>query len=139
MPVCYITLSENIPELNSHQTYRVRKIVAKGLTSGSRKLDENHIAVRIQHGKRECMLGDIEVDIFAQLYLSRLFSRDKRAYYISKNISEHMHCCCATWINLEFVGYSRVAESGDVFYSDSDNPFIHAIQKLRGIATKQKG
>lgn len=37
-----------------------------------------------------------------------------------------------------FVGYSRVATSGDTFYSDSDNPFIRGIQKIRGISTQKK-
>ncbi|MBB5266392.1 hypothetical protein HNP82_003549 [Catenibacillus scindens] len=138
MPVCYITLSENSPKLNDQQMKQVRKIIAKGLDSNSRKLDETHIAMRQQYGKRECMLGDIEIDIFSQLYLRRLFSRDKRANFISKHISSYLGCCCATWINMGFVGYSRVATSGDTFYSDSDNPFIRGIQKMRGISTKQK-
>ena len=41
MPVCYITLSENSPKLNTRQMQQVRKIIAKGLDSNSRKLDEN--------------------------------------------------------------------------------------------------
>lgn len=36
---------------------------------------------------------------------------------------------------MEIVGYSRVATSGDTFYSDSDNPIIRVIQKIRGIST----
>lgn len=135
MPVCYITLSENCPKLNTQQIRRIRKIIAKGLDSSSRKLDETHIAIRKQYGKSECMLGDIEIDIFSQVYLKRLFSRDKRANFISKHISEYLNCCCATWINMGFVGYSRVATNGDTFYSDSDNPFIQRIQKIRGIST----
>ena len=90
MPVCYITLSENSPKLNAQQMQQVRKIIAKGLDSNSRKLDETHIAMRQQYGKRECMLGDIEIDIFSQLYLRRLFSRDKRANFISKHISDYL-------------------------------------------------
>lgn len=135
MPVCYITLSENCPKLNKQQMRQIRIIIAKGLNSSSRKLDETHIAMRKQYGKSECMLGDIEIDIFSQIYLKRLFSRDKRANFISKQISTYLNCCCATWINMGFVGYSRVAMNGDVFYSDSDNPFIKMLQKIRGIST----
>lgn len=51
MPVCYITLSENSPKLNAQQMQQVRKIIAKGLDSNSRKLDETHIAMRQQYGK----------------------------------------------------------------------------------------
>lgn len=138
MPVCYITLSESSPKLDARQRQQLRKIIAKGLDSTSRKLDETHIAVREQYGKRECMLGDIEIDIFSQLYLRRLFSRDKRANYISKHISDYLDCCCATWINMGFVGYSRVSTSGDTFYSDSDNFFVRWIQRIRGIYTKKQ-
>lgn len=135
MPVCYITLSENNPKLTDEQMQYIREIIAKGLDSNSRKLDETHIAMRTQQSYRKYMLGDIEIDIFSQLYLSRLFSRDKRANDISKNISNYLNCCCATWINMEIVGYSRVATNGDVFYSDSDNLLVRFFQKLRGIST----
>lgn len=138
MPVCYITLAENRLKLNAQQMQQVRKIVADGLDSNSRKLDESHIVIRQQFGTRECMLGDIEIDIFSQLYLRRFFSRDKRANFISKHVSDCLGCCCATWINMGFVGYSRVAASGDVFYSDSNNFFIRKIQKIRGISTQKK-
>lgn len=138
MPVCYITLSNENLKLSKQSLNQIRKIVAKGLNSDSRKLDESHIALRIQYGVRECMLGDIELDIFSQLYLRRLFSRDKRANYISKQISDYLNCCCATWINMGYVGYSRVNTMGDVFYSDADNVLLRLIQKLRGISTKKR-
>lgn len=138
MPVCYITLSENKQLLTEKQMRHLRKIIAKGLDSSSRKLDETHIAMRRQYSNRDCMLADIEIDIFSQLYLRRLFSRDKRANFISKKASEYLNCCCATWINMEIVGYSRVASSGDTFYSDSDNPIIQFIQRMRGISTHKR-
>lgn len=138
MPVCYITLSEKSPQLDENQMKYLRKIVAKGLNSNSRKLDETHIVMRKQYSNRECMLGDIEIDIFSQLYLRRFFSRDKRANFISQKISNYLGCCCATWINMGIVGYSRVATSGDVFYSDSDNSFIRFFQKIRGISTNKR-
>lgn len=138
MPVCYITLSEKKPQLTELQIKNMRKIIAKGLNSNSRRLDETHIAIRVQSSYRECMLGDIEIDIFSQLYLRRLFSRDKRANYISKKVSEYLGCGCATWINMEIVGYSRVTTDGNVFYSDSDNTFVRLIQKMRGISTYKK-
>jgi len=135
MPACYITLSENRSELTDKQMQYMRRIIAEGLNSNSRKLDETHIAIRTQWSQRKYMLGDIEIDIFSQLYLRRLFSRDKRANYISKKVSEYLNCCCATWINMEIVGFSRVATNGDVFYSDSDNLFVRFFQKVRGIST----
>lgn len=136
MPVCYITLSETIPKLSSKQLLHIRRYIAKGLDSRSRKLDENHIALRLQYSLRECMLGDIEIDIFSQIYLRRFFSRDRRAYNISRNISNYLKCCCATWINMGCVGYSRVSGE-NVYFSDSDNFIIHLIQKIRGISTSK--
>lgn len=138
MPVCYITLSKEKPKLSNDNLIYIRKIVAKGLDSNSRKIDEYHISLRIQYSERECMLGDVELDIFSQLYLRRLFSRDKRANYISQQISDYLNCCCATWINMGYVGYSRVNVIGDVFFSDADNIFLQLIQKLRGISTKKR-
>lgn len=138
MPVCYITLSDKMSNLSKQQLTQIRRYVAEGLDSQSRKLDENHISVRIQHSDRECMLGDIEIDIFAQLYLRRLFSRDKRAHAISQEISKYLNCCCATWINMGYVGYSRVSKEGSIYFSDADNIVLRWIQKLRGIATKEK-
>lgn len=136
MPVCYITLSQKNQNLSKQQLIQIRKIIAQGLDSTSRRLDENHIVLRVQCADPECMLGEIELDIFSQLYLRRLFSRDKRANYISQKISDYLGCCCATWINMGYVGYSRVDVGGDVFYSDSDNIFLRYIQKLRGVSTK---
>lgn len=138
MPTCYITLSENQPKLSDEQLKHIRTIIAKGLDSNSRKLDETHITLRIQHSKRNYMLGDIEIDVFSQMYLRRMFSRDKRANIISKDLSEYLNCCCATWINMEVVGYSRVATNGDTFYSDSNNRIVRFFQKLRGISSFKK-
>lgn len=137
MPVCYITLSDKISSLSKDQLIQIRRFIAEGLDSRSRKLDETHIAIRLQHSDRDCMLGDIELDIFSQIYLRRLFSRDKRAKIISQNVSSYLSCCCATWINMGYVGYSRVSEKGNVYFSDADNIFIRWIQKIRGISTHE--
>lgn len=138
MPVCYITLSEKIPDLTNQQLLQIRSYIADGLNSKSRKLDGSHIAIRIQRCERLCMLGDVEIDIFSQLYLRRWFSRDKRANSISRDISGYLKCCCATWINMTIVGYSRVSRDGSVYYSDADNVFVHWIQKIRGISTRER-
>lgn len=138
MPVCYVTVSDKIPMLTSPQLSRIREIVALGLTSKSRPLDNTHISIRVQQGKEETMLGQIELDIFSQLYIRRLFSRDKRANYISECISKELHSSCATWINMGYVGYSRVTPGGGNYYSDSSNPFIRWIQKAKGISTSEK-
>lgn len=137
MPVCYITISEKIPSLSNEQLVQIRKYVAKGLDSHSRRLDETHIAVRLQSSNRDLMLGDIEIDIFSQVYARRLFTRDKRANEIAQNVSSYLNCCCAIWINMGCVGYSRVSETGSVYFSDADNAIIRWIQKLRGISTKE--
>lgn len=134
MPVCYITISEKVNKLSISDFEFIKKTVARGLNSSSRKLDETHIVLRVISGTRSNMLGDIEIDIFAQMYFPRLFYRDRRANQISKTISTKFNFCCATWINLGFVGYSRVDKECD-YYSDSDNRFIRMIQKFRGINT----
>lgn len=138
MPVCFITLSDKVSNLSKQQLAQIRLCVAEGLDSRSRKLDETHITIRLHKGERECMLGDIEIDIFSQLYLRRLFSRDKRANAISKAVSKCLNCCCATWINMGYVGYSRVSREGSVYFSDADNMIIRWLQKVRGISTKEK-
>lgn len=137
MPVCYITVSDKVQDLSVEQIEQIRIIVAEGLDSRSRKLDKGHIAMRLQSGSREFMLGDIEIDIFAQLYVRRLFSRDRRANQVSKMVSELIDCSCATWINLSHVGYSRVSKSGGSYYSDSDNAIVRLLQKAKGIYTRE--
>ena len=137
MPICYITISREIPYITEQQLKRIRQYVAMGLDSRSRIIDETHIALRVQYGEREFMLGDVEIDIFSQLYLRRLFSRDKRSKAISKNISNYLNCCCATWINMGYVGYSRVSKNGKAYFSDSENPLLHWLQRIRGIATDE--
>ncbi len=136
MPVCYITISEKIPRLSKVQLMQMRTFVAEGLDSRSRRLDETHIAVRLQRSDRDLMLGDVEVDIFSQLYMRRLLSRDKRANAIAQKISEYLECCCAVWINMGFVGYSRASDNGSVYFSDADSAVIRWIQKKRGISTR---
>lgn len=64
------------------------------------------------------MLGDLELDIFAQFFLTRFFSRDRRALLISSGIREQMNTECACWINLSIVGYSRVDSFGNAYFSD---------------------
>lgn len=135
MPVCYITLSEKVDIINAEQFIYIKKIVAEGLDSKSRKLDENHISIRVQYGKRNSMLSDVEIEIFSQLYLRRFFTRDKRSNIISRKISEYLKCGCATWINMCFVGYSRIDINGNNYYSDSNSVLIRMIQKMRGISS----
>lgn len=118
MPICYLTLSESVVKLNSNEIDSIRDIVAEGLNSRARLLDRNHIVIRIQYSQRRFMLGDVEIDIFAQFFIRRFFTRDRRAKYISSRISELLKFDCATWINMSIVGYSRVTTSGDIFYSD---------------------
>ncbi len=118
MPVCYITLSEKVKFPNDEQLENIRKSIADGLFSSSKYLDKDHIVLRIQHSKRKHMLGEVELDIFAQFYIKRFFNRDKRANKISHLVSEILDADCATWINLSVVGYSRVTTKGEVFYSD---------------------
>jgi len=95
----------------------IRDIVAEGMDSKSRLLDRNHIAVRIAEAPRQFMLGEIEIDIFAQFFWRRHFSRDKRANMISTKVSLLLGLDCATWINMCKVGYSRVTKSGESFFS----------------------
>ena len=118
MPVCYVTLSESVPHPNIEEINSIRDIVAEGLNSKSRFLDRNHIVIRIQKGERVFMLGEVEIEIFAQLFLRRFFSRDKRAKFISQKVSELLKKDCATWINMGMVGYSRVTTQGETFFSD---------------------
>lgn len=118
MPTCYITLSDRFEKKDFEPFIdEIRDIVADGLDSRSRLLDRNHIAVRIESSYRNSMLADIEIDIFAQFFLRRFFSRDKRANKIAKNASELLNVDCATWINLCQVGYSRHTRSGKDYYS----------------------
>lgn len=138
MPVCYVTLSETIQELSPDQRIKIRRIVAQGLDSKSRVLDENHVALRIIRSNRKDMLADVEVEVLAQVYVRRLFSRDKRANEISTGICNLLDVSCACWINLQFVGYSRVTQDGSQYYSDSNNKLLSKYQEIRGIATKEK-
>ena len=135
MPLCYVTLSEKTSNISESDLQFIRKAIASGLDSKTRKLDETHIVLRIQQSKRNVMLGDIELDIFAQIYLRRLFSRDKRANMISATISEYFGIGCATWINMCMVGYSRATPEGN-YYSDSNNRVIRFIQRIKGTSTK---
>lgn len=118
MPICYITLSESIKELKGSEIELIRDIVAEGLNSKSRFLDRSHIVIRLQKSQRRFMLGEIEIDVFAQFFFRRFLSRDKRAKYISKKICELINYDCATWINMSIVGYSRVTKEGETYFSD---------------------
>lgn len=44
----------------------------------------------------------------------------------------------STWINIGYVGYSRVSKGGSVNFSDADNVIVRRLQKLHGISTKEK-
>ncbi len=119
MPICYITVSDKYGSIDKlkDSLNSVRDIVADGLDSKSRLLDRNHIAVRIQASKRDYMLADIEIDIFAQFFWRRFFSRDRRANKISKEVSNLLNADCAAWINLCQVGYSRHTITGEDYFS----------------------
>ena len=118
MPTCFITLSEICVRPSSDDLDAIRDIVAEELTSGARYLDRNHIVLRVGTGERKRMLGEIELEVFAQFFVRRFFDRDRRAERISRRVSILLHKDCATWINLSVVGYSRVTASGAAFFSD---------------------
>lgn len=118
MPVCYITLSENINLPSNKECIEIRKVIAENLKTRKKFLDEHHIVLRFQTSEKVNMLGYIELDIFAQFYFSRFRNRDRRARNISSGVSSILNIDCATWINLGFVGYSRVTTKGNEFYSD---------------------
>jgi hypothetical protein len=110
----------------------IRDIVAEGLESKSRLLDRNHIAVRIQEMPRQFMLGEIEIDIFAQFFWRRYFSRDKRANFISSKTAKLLGYDCAAWINMCLVGYSRVTKNGKSFFSvKADDEKIRKERKAK--------
>ncbi len=135
MPVCYVTFSKSvkIEEISVEKLNIIRKIVANSLDSKSRLLDENHIALRIQYSERQTMLADIEIDIFAQFFWRRYFTRDKRANKVSSEIEKNFDVSCATWINLCQVGYSRV-NNGQSFYSTKeDDDLLRKKRKINKI------
>lgn len=121
MPTCHLTLSESVSDLALDQINQIRDIVAEGLNSGARYLDRDHIVIRIHRSQRELMLGDMEIEIFAQFFLRRYFSRDKRAKFISNHASCLLKVGVATWINMSIVGYSRVTVDGTTYFSDKSN------------------
>ncbi|GMV22071.1 MAG: hypothetical protein AMXMBFR57_20200 [Acidimicrobiia bacterium] len=118
MPTCYVTVSEDSPELSEHDLLSIRDIVAEALNSGARLLDREHIVLRLQRGRRTHMLGDIELEVFCQFFIRRFFSRDRRAEQISARVKDLVSADCATWINMMVVGYSRVDVRGRSFFSD---------------------
>ena len=118
MPICRITMSEDIDELNEFQINKIRDIVAEGLLSDARDLDRNHIVVRMERSRRAFMLGEIEIALFAQDDPQRYESRDNRAKNISERISKLLQHDCATWINLLNQGYCRVRTNGETYFSD---------------------
>lgn len=130
MPICYVTLSRSVStEIETSQFNLIRKIVAASLDSKSRLLDENHITLRIQYSDRQTMLADIEIDIFAQFFLRRYFTRDKRANKISSDIEKIFGFSCATWINLCQVGYSRVNNGQSYYSSKEDDELLRKKRK----------
>ena len=118
MPSCFITLSEEVPDLKAEQIHAIRDIVAGGLDSGARRLDRNHIVIRVQRSQRSFMLGQVEIELFSQFFFRRFFDRDKRAQRISREVSRLLSFDCATWINMGIVGYARVTVQGQSFFSD---------------------
>lgn len=118
MPVCYVTLSQELSELSESERDAIRDIVAEELNSGARALDRTHIVLRVQRGRRNEMLGEVEVEVFAQFFIRRFFNRDQRAQNMSRRVAFALGADCATWINMSVVGYSRVTTRGDVYFSD---------------------
>lgn len=118
VPVCYVTLSQDLPDLLEGDRDTIRDIVAEELDSGARALDRTHIVLRVQRGRRTEMLGEVEVEVFAQFFVRRFFNRDRRAQRISRRVAFVLGSDCATWINMSVVGYSRVTTRGDVYFSD---------------------
>ena len=118
MPICYITLSEDIQELEKKELNSIKIILAEELISYARFLDSTHIVLRIQRGTKENMLGEVELDVFANFDFQRYWSRDKKSRNISYKISKLLNYNCATWINLNIMGYARVTKEGKEYFSD---------------------
>ena len=118
MPICYITVSDKIQTLEQEELNKIKVIISEELISYARFLDSTHIVLRIQQGNIKNMLGEIELDIFANFDFQRYWSRDKRSRNISYNISKLLNYNCATWINLNLMGYARVTTKGKEYFSD---------------------
>lgn len=118
MPSVLLTLSDVVADDFDVPGKRLREIIASALDSRRRRLDDTHIALRIVRGKRQDMLGEIEIEVFAQWFLDRWRSRDARAHEIARRSCEATGYGCACWINLGTVGYSRATVDGRDFYSD---------------------
>jgi len=118
VPTCFVTLSEDIDSLAPEVEQQIRAAVARGLDSRARRLDYSHVVLRELRGRRASMLGDVEIEVFAHLFLPRFFSRDKRAKQIAAECTQLLEKDCACWINLGIVGYARVTIDGSTFFSD---------------------
>lgn len=118
MPTCYLTVSDSVAEIKDEKIDELRTIIAECLMTRSRYLDKDHVCVRVIKGTRRHMLGEIEIEVFAQFYLRRFFVRDKKAFEISARTTQLFGYDCATWINMGMVGYSRVTKKGETFFSD---------------------
>lgn len=118
MPTCMVTLSEAVPDPDDDQLAEIRRIVAQHLDSRARRLDLNHIVVRVIRSQRGHMLGEVELEVFAQAFIPRIRSRDDRARRIASDVRILLNFDCACWINLGLIGYSRVTKDGQVFFSD---------------------
>lgn len=118
MPTGLITIADRAWVPSDSSLREIRSIVAHGLDSRLRHLDESHISLRFAEGSRDFMLGEVEVELFCQLFRDRFFSRDKRANYIARHSSAAFGTSCACWINMSIVGYSRFTLNGLSYYSD---------------------
>jgi len=117
MPTVLLTLSENASIDPSTGGDVIRRAVARGMECEEMGLDETHISIRLSKGHRAHMLGDLEIEVFGQVYESRLGDRDARANRIAQEVCDELGVECACWINLGMVGYSRVTTTGEEFFS----------------------
>lgn len=117
MPACHITISETIPDLAERDIAMIRDVVAASLRSRAWRLNRDDVVARVQRASRIHMLGEMELEVFAQFDFGRFFSRDKRAQAISTAVAAALRVDCATWINLAMVGYCRVTASGQIAFS----------------------
>lgn len=118
MPTAWVTLSEELDDLDYGASQSLRDILAKYLSCRARCLDRNHIVLRCLKGSRTSMLADIEIEVSAQFYFSRHFNRDSRTEAISRSVSKLLGISCATWIKLTIVGYARVTSDGVSYFSN---------------------
>lgn len=90
----------------------VKTAIARHLSTWRKHLTSSQVSLRFLVDSQSGRIAPVELEIFAHVFLTRLWHLDERARLVAEEVARISGAECSCWINLGFVGYAPAHARG---------------------------